>query len=467
MDNRHSRTKKTKNLLDGSNRHFRQGSQIKQGQRFRQGFQIKQGQQINKTTVRRQENFDKTIASRKEKQKAPLNEKRSMKKTNVMQICTTDDINFNNIENITINLLNVYFLLEDNLKQINNKTIDFYETENLFMFNVVDLLPQDTFRYCLNAKHGIKTINERQVSQMVDDITSYIETNYAGNLNDAPIWDDTKQSGPMQEEQSGPMQEVRSEEQNLLKTLTKFINIFYTIKPDKIVEVKNYKNLFMFMSMYLVAYGGDGQDFYYQLGSRYVITYLIFCNITGPTLVFMLDVNFKLSEHWDKIVEFMRDALNKVLNISGNVMNDDVFYSFLNGCIEILMSMSKLEYAPSKTSVVQGYRHNKKTSDGVGGGKDNTTHISKNITHHNDISNSNDCCNNEIIKMSGGSCQNITYFNPLLSVKCLYEWSHDFSSGRAQKYVMNDPDFYKNVDGIFLLLALVIKNVCWMILLLL
>ena len=117
MDNRHSRTKKTKNLLDGSNRHSRQGQQ------FRQGSQIKQGQQINKTTVRRQKNFDKTIASGKEKQNAHLNEKRSMKKTNVMQICTTDDINFNNIKNIRINLLNVYFLLEDNLKQINNKTI--------------------------------------------------------------------------------------------------------------------------------------------------------------------------------------------------------------------------------------------------------------------------------------------------------------------------------------------------------
>jgi hypothetical protein len=269
---------------------------------------------------------------------------------------------------------------------------------------------------------------------MVDDITSYIETNYAGNLNDAPIWDDTKQSGPMQEEQSGPMQEVRSEEQNLLKTLTKFINIFYTIKPDKIVEVKNYKNLFMFMSMYLVAYGGDGQDFYYQLGSRYVITYLIFCNITGPTLVFMLDVNFKLSEHWDGIVEFMRGTLNIVLNISDIVMNDDAFYSFLKTSIKSIEQ--KL-----------GYKDYGKKS--YGGGKDNTTHISKNITHYNTTSKSSDQYNNAIIKMSGGSCQNITYFNPLLSVKCLYEWSHDFSSGRAQKYVINDPDFYKNEGGIF------------------
>ena len=133
-------------------------------------------------------------------------------KTNVMKIFTTDGIECNyNLEKIK----ELDSLLNNNEKEMSNETIDFYETEKLFMFNVVDLLPQDTFRYCLNAYKGITTINERQVSQMVDDITSYIETNYAGDLNDNGAWDDP--SGEMAESSASEVEIEPNENGNKFK----------------------------------------------------------------------------------------------------------------------------------------------------------------------------------------------------------------------------------------------------------
>jgi hypothetical protein len=391
-------------------------------------------------------------------------------KTNVMQICTTDDINFNNITDINKNLTNVYHLLMDNLEQINNLdqinngTIDFYETENLFMFNVVDLLPQDTFRYCLNAYKGITTINERQVSQMVDDITSYIETNYAGYLNDNGAWDDVdpaaaadddSHSNPEEEQtldkkrplsrqlsrQESASKKVKiyspeEQQQKLLKTLEQFIYNSYNPSDG----VKNYKNLFMFMSMYLVADNSvcEVQNDICQLSLRYVITYIILCNYAGPTLVFMLDVKDICLSKWYNIKDRIKNILLDVLQ--SKTKEDEDFEKWLGYNLNELNLMLK-------SDSIEPYGGPEKIN-GVGGGKDYTTDKSRNITHQNDISKSSDQYSNAIIKMSGGSCQNITYFNPLLSVKCSYEWSHDFSSGRAQKYVMNDKSFYYN-DGIF------------------
>ena len=311
------------------------------------------------------------------------------------------------------------------------------------MFNVVDLLPQDTFRYCLNAYKGITTINERQVSQMVDDITSYIETNYAGDLNDNGAWDDPDvPSGEMAESSASEVEiEPNENEKKLLKTLDQYIDNTYNSSDG----VKNYKNLFMYIINFFLnacmIVDVDFENHIFQKYLRYVITYIILCHYAGPTLVFMLDVKvkvkevkFELSDDWVKALGVVKQILDDVLQ--NDQWDDDEFDSYLDINVRILVDM--LNNASS----------DEKTSDGFGGGKDNTTHKSRNITHQNDISKSSDQYSNAIIKMSGGSCQNITYFNPLLSVKCSYEWSHDFSSGRAQKYVMNDKSFYYN-DGIF------------------
>ena len=419
------------------------------------------------------------------------------------------------------NLNNISKLLDENKKNLSalsdeNKELtdnDINEINYIFNFNVVDLMPVDTFRGCVNSILFTSSDNTvlmpitvaRNISQFVDNLALDTGTSYLSLSLQTPNSDTTMVS----DDNLKALEYLKNRIDNSVKQL-----------EDRNVSHKIVNNLFIFMTMFLIVLNQnenktiatlpeDQQKSIFETGNiclNYVSVYLMLLNLFPAFVTFSgsnkvltnIDLQTKYGSIFNNIFDILKNAIKidseeetsqgmdeliKVIDtfpLESSMVVDTApapveappVADLGTGIVSTTPSKKRgmeddERVTPSATNKVRTSYDTVglKSSDKRGREDDEPTEP----TEQNQIvsttpSNKDGRVRPKRIRyepfglnnsnMVAGSCARINIRNPLLYIKFLFEWSHDFgpTTVRAPTYISGDynyyPEFYAE-KGIF------------------
>lgn len=469
---------------------------------------------------------------------------------NLFQVYTNNDTIILNSTNVNNNLDIIYSLLEENIRDLSsvskntfteNKdgsitlvdenilltSEDDIAIENIFNFNIVDLMPVDTFRGCINSLLftdsndvvAMPITADRTISQIVDNFALDTGTSYLS----------LSLQTPNPEEQEQQVQQVQVES---LKNMIDYI--VGQINSDPRADPKIFNNLFLCMTMYLTVIhqlpdiaGQNIPKINYCL--NYITTYLLLLNLFPTFVTFSGSINVIANEKINKTYGVFFNSIFDILKSAIGEDTEDVTSEKIEELIQYYVSNETLQQNSRSIAVdkiedlwiiiKEALNDNEdmdvapvavngevKSNEVVGVKRLSPLEIKINERVKKILAQRQeqpleqlgtkrkieDVDQNKVSKIegrkfvsakrlnnilaqdytnigepyltdspasfdnsplakrikTGGSCDRINLRNPLLYVKFLFEWSHDFGPSRASGYVSGYPDFYSQT-GVF------------------
>jgi hypothetical protein len=418
---------------------------------------------------------------------------------NLYQIYSEDGKTYLPYNKILENCINIKKLLNENeldLEQIDGMT-EFLEVDyikdidtsnnimtvsNVFTFNIPDLMLQDTFRTFINCLTSNDTTYypitiEHGLSQFMDSLdlqvnpSQYLSTRLLQNfLHEIDI-----------ENESKVVYTLETDDNTILNNIVKKINDIQLLKSiiDKLngsssekfsseeqifiqengtddfnrenqqyffmyKQCKNFTDLFNFIGIYLCKIQDTNQQDKQELIQKcidYAASYIVLLNLFPNLISFMTN---KIV--FDDIINSFPDFLNSINNIqnilydslNSELSDEDIWSSFYNR-----ENNNSQEKRQNRIDSVESAKSINRVFSVLSGRiiPPNRTGVlvGRNLFGRGLKE-----------EMGGGSCEIINYRNPLLSVKFLFEWEHDFGDttkraiGAAMGY--NYITFYNKND---------------------
>ena len=359
----------------------------------------------------------------------------------------------------------------------------FNKIETAYTFNVVDLMPNDGLKGIINSFFYNNVSEVKELSQLIDDISINIDYTTKNNLE-----------SPIEENKHITNLEILDE----LMSNINYCNSIISSKTSLNNKLSTIKKIYSLMGLYLNIFTNlTTNELYYV----YIINAYKYYNFTSiyyslsvifPVEFFLFDCDNKYVENQEKnkfkiILNLLIEILNNSYNSS---YNKDLLFiinklntfnksiNFLDERQQFLINKYLIDTTDDLSMLEDGKR--KKDDEGEEGdisddeGPENTNrpiaikrHKSENNNSDNeyinqnaegeegDISNNegpeNNNSDNEYINQNAGSCEQIEQdnINPLLRIKFLFEWEHDFKGDRVRNSLNISGDYELFNSGIY------------------
>lgn len=443
---------------------------------------------------------------------------------NLFQVYSNNDTDILPSAVVNKNLDIIYSLLDDNIRVLSTVSKNIFKEnedgsitlvdedtlltseddiaiEKIFNFNIVDLMPVDTFRGCINSlvftdSNGVVAMPitaDRTISQIVDNFALDTGTSYLSLSLQTP--------NPVSySEEQEQVQQVES-----LKNMIDYI-VGQINSDPRAIEPKIFNNLFLFMTMYLTVINQLPDIALQKIPQiktclNYITTYLLLLNLFPTFVTFSGSKNVIANE---TINHTYGGFFNSIFDILISAIGEDT-EDVTSGQIETLltntnsivvdkiedlwiivkealndnedMDVAPVEVSEEETGIapveVNEEENRKRGREEEGETVIAPMEVNKEeriklrvprqsflqqqpidyrllYSEPNLTESPASLDNSPLAKRVrvGGSCDRINLRNPLLYVKFLFEWSHDFGPSRASLYVSGYPNFYSQ-NGVF------------------
>jgi hypothetical protein len=345
--------------------------------------------------------------------------------------------------------------MDDN--ESDNKMDDaelFNKIETAYTFNVVDLMPNDGLKGIINSFFYNNVSEVKELSQLIDDISINIDYTTKNNLE-----------SPIEENKHITNLEILDELMSNIDNCNSIISS-RTLLNNKLSTIKK---IYSLMGLYLNIFTNLTNNELYDV---YIINAYKYYNFTSiyyslsvifPVEFFLFDCDNKYLENQEK------NKFKIILNLLIEILNNSYDSSYNKDLLFIINKLNTFNKSINFLDERQQFLINKylidttddlsMLEDGKRKKDDEEADISNNegpentnrpiaIKRHKSENNNSD---NEYINQNAGSCEQIEQdnINPLLRIKFLFEWEHDFKGDRVRNSLNISGDYELFNSGIY------------------